>query len=140
MYMKFAGQLLDRLPLPLWEGIGEGAINLFLITCKIPFKFSKTSLFQNLNTLNPSSLSQASLCLSLSFNKVCWPPSTSITILFSKFTKSTIYAPIGCCRRNLKPSNCLFLKFCHNKFSALVDFFLKFLAAVVIFLDIITPT
>ena len=72
--------------------------------------FSRTSLFQNRSTTNPFACRQASRCPSYCSFSPCCPPSSSMTIFLSKVTKSTIYASIGCCLRNLTPSICLLRK------------------------------
>ena len=97
-----------------------------------PSIFVKTSLSQNLKTSYPCSSNHLSLNLSFLFSKCC-PPSTSIIIFLSRFTKSAIYFPIRCWRRNLKPSNCLPLKYFHKYFSVSVELFLSFLAIAILF-------
>jgi len=116
---------------PSLDGRGEGEGDYFIslpITSTTPAKFCNTSLFQNLNILNPSEISQRSLSESLSFSIACCPPSTSMIIFLEKQTKSTIYLPTGCCRRNLQPSNCFPFKCRHNNLSASVPLCLRFLA------------
>ncbi len=81
-----------------------------LTTSRTSSVFSITSLFENRNTTNPFARRQASLCPSYSSFSACCPPSSSMTIFLSKKTKSTIYASIGCCLRNLTPATYLFLK------------------------------
>ncbi len=80
------------------------------------------------------------LSLDLSFFSsvvfVCWPPSSSIIILFSKQTKSTIKFPIGCCLLNLRPSNCFDLRCRHKNLSSFVDLFRKAFAMLVNLLTI----
>jgi hypothetical protein len=77
---------------PLMGGVRGGwRRQLILMVSSTPSKFCKTSLFQNLKTLNPWLRSHSSLKKSLSFSSsACWPPSTSITRRFSKVTKSTM--------------------------------------------------
>src|SRR5206468_468852 len=57
-----------------------------------------------------------------------FPPSPSTINFLSRHTKSTIYGPKGCCRRNLCPSTWRRRRCFHNTFSASVGLFLNFLA------------
>jgi len=97
------------------------------IFSRTPSKFVKTSLFQNLNTLYPSEISQFVLGSSLSLSISCWPPSISRIKRFSKQTKSTMYLPIVCCLLKLNPASWLRRRCRHNRFSASVRLFLRFL-------------
>jgi hypothetical protein len=94
---------------------------------KTPSKLLNTWLSQNRSTLYPSARSHSSRILSPG-SSACCPPSSSITTFFSKFTKSTKYRPMGCWRRNLKPSICLSLRCLHKCRSVSVEYFLSLLA------------
>jgi hypothetical protein len=88
------------------EGEGEGrAFNSARIASNTAGVFSKTSLFQNRKTRKPLSsnalVRRASYCVC----SACWPPSSSTINFSSKQTKSTMYTPFGCWRRNLNCSN-----------------------------------
>jgi len=72
------------------------------ITSRTPSGFFRTSWFQNLSTRNPCSASQASRASSRASPRCC-PPSISITSLCRKLAKSTMYGPIGTCRRKRAP-------------------------------------
>ncbi|MDB5440360.1 MAG: hypothetical protein JWM33_2787 [Caulobacteraceae bacterium] len=71
-----------------------------------PLTFSFTDLFQNLSTRSPSRVSTASRSLSCAACSASpWTlPSTSITSLAEKQTKSRKYPRNGACRRKWKPS------------------------------------
>jgi hypothetical protein len=97
---------------------------------KTPSKLVNTWLSQNRSTLYPSARSHSSRILS-PCSIACCPPSNSMITFLSRFTKSTTYLPMGCWRRNLKPSTCLSLRYLHRCPSVSVDCFLNFLAAPV---------
>jgi len=61
---------------------------------------ASTSLFQNRITFQPCLSSWAVRDASFPLSACC-PPSVSMTSRCSVHAKSTMYCPIGCCRRNL---------------------------------------
>lgn len=88
------------------EGRGEGpAFNAARIVSNTASVLFRTSLFQNRKTRKPLSSNALVRRSSYFACPVCWPPSSSITNFCSKQTKSTMYTPIGCWRRNLNRSN-----------------------------------
>lgn len=108
--------------------MGGGAIKTCQITSLTLSKSFNTWLFQNRNTLNPRASSEAVRFASEADCSKCCPPSTSTINFLSRQTKSTIYGPKGCCRRNLCPSTWRRRRCFHNTFSASVGLFLNFLA------------
>ena len=99
-----------------------------------PSIFCNTSLFQNLRTRKPFLSSHFVRVSSFSISDcwLCCPPSSSIISSLSKLTKSTIYFPIGSCRRNLLFSNCLPRNIDQSFLSASVCLRRRFLARVVL--------
>ena len=95
---------------------GWGVFKHRRISSTTPVRFRSTSEFQYRRTRKPRDCGNWSRSLSeqMLSGMPCWPPSISTTIRLLSEAKSTMYGPIGTCRRKRKPKDFNSRSFIHT--------------------------